>query len=162
MAAVAGGLVAGDDRGPCFLADAVVDPLCGLVAAAAVLEALVTGGRWLLSVALAPLAAAVAVGCIHGAGAAPHDVLLIPGPVVHALDARIARDHPCRIVAGLVRQAFQGHIVSGGDFDNRQQAAAEVAPVDGAIRCRHMPMPGAARWIGQLAQRYFMRPQILH
>jgi crotonobetainyl-CoA:carnitine CoA-transferase CaiB-like acyl-CoA transferase len=73
VAAVAGGLVAGDDRGPCFLADAVVDPLCGLVAAAAVLEALVTGGRWLLSVALAPLAAAVAGPAliVQGAPARP-------------------------------------------------------------------------------------------
>jgi hypothetical protein len=60
VAAVAGGLVARDDQGPCFLADAVADPVCGLVAAAAVLEALAGGGRWLLSVALAPLAAAVA------------------------------------------------------------------------------------------------------
>ena len=44
--------------GPCFLADAVADPLAGLVAAAAVMEALAAGGRWLLDVALAPLAAA--------------------------------------------------------------------------------------------------------
>jgi hypothetical protein len=73
VAAVAGGLVARDDRGPCFLADAVADPLCGLVAAAAVLEALVAGGRWLLSVALAPLAAAVAGPAlgVHGAPARP-------------------------------------------------------------------------------------------
>ena len=56
VAAVAGGLVARDDQGPCFLADAVVDPLCGLVAAAAVLEALSAGGRWLLSAAMAPMA----------------------------------------------------------------------------------------------------------
>ena len=47
-------------EGPCFLADAVTDPLSGLVAAAAVLEALAAGGRWLLDVAMAPLAAAVA------------------------------------------------------------------------------------------------------
>jgi hypothetical protein len=56
-AAVAGGLVAHDDLGPCFLADAVADPLAGLVAAAAVLEALNAGGRWLLDAAMAPLAA---------------------------------------------------------------------------------------------------------
>ena len=60
VAAVAGGLVARDDEGPCFLADAVTDPVAGLVAAAAVLEALAVGGRWLLDVAMAPLAAAVA------------------------------------------------------------------------------------------------------
>jgi hypothetical protein len=73
VAAVAGGLVARDDQGPCFLADAVADPLCGLVAAAAVLEALAAGGRWLLSAALAPLAAAVAgpVLVVDGASACP-------------------------------------------------------------------------------------------
>ena len=60
VAAVAGGLVACDDVGPCFLADAVTDPVAGLVAAAAVLDALAAGGRWLLDVAMAPLAAAVA------------------------------------------------------------------------------------------------------
>ena len=46
--------------GPCFLADAVADPLAGLVAAAAVLEALAAGGRWLIDAAMAPMAAAVA------------------------------------------------------------------------------------------------------
>jgi hypothetical protein len=73
VAAVAGGLVARDEQGLCFLADAVADPLCGLVAAAAVLEALAAGGRWLLSAALAPLAAAVAGPAlgVHGAPARP-------------------------------------------------------------------------------------------
>jgi crotonobetainyl-CoA:carnitine CoA-transferase CaiB-like acyl-CoA transferase len=56
-AAVAGGLVAGDDAGPCFLADAVADPLTGLITAAAVLEALSAGGHWLVDAAMAPMAA---------------------------------------------------------------------------------------------------------
>ncbi len=60
VAAAAGGLVAGDAQGPCFLADAVADPLTGLVTAAAVLEALGAGGRWLIDAAMAPMAAAVA------------------------------------------------------------------------------------------------------
>jgi hypothetical protein len=60
VAAVAGGLVAWEDGHPHFLADAVADPLSGLVAAAAVMEALAAGGRWLLGVAMAPLSAAVA------------------------------------------------------------------------------------------------------
>jgi crotonobetainyl-CoA:carnitine CoA-transferase CaiB-like acyl-CoA transferase len=59
-AAVAGGLVAWDDDGPCFCADAVADPATGLVAAAAALDALATGGRWLLDVALARVAAHLA------------------------------------------------------------------------------------------------------
>jgi crotonobetainyl-CoA:carnitine CoA-transferase CaiB-like acyl-CoA transferase len=61
-AAVSGGLVAqppGSD-GPCFVADAVADPLTGLVAAAAVLDACSSGGRVLLDVALARVAASVA------------------------------------------------------------------------------------------------------
>jgi hypothetical protein len=60
VAAVAGGLVSRDDDGPCFVADAVTDPITGLVGAAAVVAALATGHRWLLSAAMAPLAASVA------------------------------------------------------------------------------------------------------
>jgi crotonobetainyl-CoA:carnitine CoA-transferase CaiB-like acyl-CoA transferase len=56
-AAVAGGLVVWDDRGPCFCADAVADPTTGLAAAAATLTALRNGGRWLLDVSLAGTAA---------------------------------------------------------------------------------------------------------
>jgi hypothetical protein len=60
VAAVAGGLVAEDGGEPCFLADAVTDPLSGLVTAAAVLEALSRGGHWLIDSAMAPLAASAA------------------------------------------------------------------------------------------------------
>lgn len=60
VAAAAGGLVVWDDDGPCFVADAVTDPLTGLVAAAAVAEALAAGGRWMIDAAMAPLAASVA------------------------------------------------------------------------------------------------------
>jgi crotonobetainyl-CoA:carnitine CoA-transferase CaiB-like acyl-CoA transferase len=56
-AAVAGGLVVWDERGPCFCADAVADPTTGLAAAAATLMALRNGGRWLLDVSLAGTAA---------------------------------------------------------------------------------------------------------
>lgn len=59
-AAAAGGLVVGDDDGPCFLADAVADPLAGIAAARAVHAALAEGGTWLLDVALARVAASVA------------------------------------------------------------------------------------------------------
>lgn len=60
--AVAGGLVARDDRGPVFCADAVADPITGLLAAVAVLDRLAAGGRWLLDVALARNAALMATG----------------------------------------------------------------------------------------------------
>jgi hypothetical protein len=59
-AAVAGGLVAWDDAGPCFCADAIADPASGLLAATAVLTALRHGDRWLLDVALSGVAACLA------------------------------------------------------------------------------------------------------
>jgi len=59
-AAAAGGLVVRDDDGPCFLADAVADPLTGIAATRAVGEALAEGGTWLLDAALAGVAASVA------------------------------------------------------------------------------------------------------
>jgi crotonobetainyl-CoA:carnitine CoA-transferase CaiB-like acyl-CoA transferase len=59
-AAVAGGLVAFDADGPCFVADAVADPLTGVASAAAVVAALEQGGRWLLDASMAGVAAFVA------------------------------------------------------------------------------------------------------
>lgn len=55
-AAVAGGLVSWHGTQPCFCADAVADPTTGVVAAAATLDTLVAGGRWLLDVAMAGVA----------------------------------------------------------------------------------------------------------
>ena len=52
-AAAAGGLVVWHDDAPMFCADAVADPLTGLTAAGACLEALAGGGRWLLDVSMA-------------------------------------------------------------------------------------------------------------
>jgi CoA-transferase family III len=60
-AAAAGGLVAWDPDGACFVADAVADPLTGLLAAAGALGALAAGGTWLLDVSLARSAALAAV-----------------------------------------------------------------------------------------------------
>jgi hypothetical protein len=59
-AAVAGGLVVRDDSGPLFCADAVADPISGVVAAGAALEALASGQRVVLDVALSAVAAACA------------------------------------------------------------------------------------------------------
>lgn len=59
-AAVAGGLVAWEEDQPYFCADAVADPATGLLAATAILDALATGGRWLLDVALSRTAAYLA------------------------------------------------------------------------------------------------------
>ena len=59
-AAVAGGLVAWWQGTPCFVGDAVADPLTGIAGAAAVLDALRDGGRWLIDCNLAGVAAYVA------------------------------------------------------------------------------------------------------
>ena len=62
-AAVAGGLVACDgDGAPVFCADAAADPASGLVAAAAIVDRLAAGGRWLVDVALARTASFLAAG----------------------------------------------------------------------------------------------------
>lgn len=57
-AAVAGGLVAWSADGPLFAGDALADPLTGLAAAAATLDALAAGRRALVDTALAGVAAA--------------------------------------------------------------------------------------------------------
>ena len=64
-AAAAGGLVAWDERGPCFVADAVADPLTGVAAAAAAVAGLAAaragaGERVVVDAALARVAAWVA------------------------------------------------------------------------------------------------------
>jgi crotonobetainyl-CoA:carnitine CoA-transferase CaiB-like acyl-CoA transferase len=55
-AAVAGGLVAWDDLGPCFCGDAIADPLTGLAASAAVTAALDSDGAWVIEASMADLA----------------------------------------------------------------------------------------------------------
>jgi CoA-transferase family III len=74
-AAVAGGLVVADEAGPCFCADAAADPAAGLVAAAACLDALAVGGRWLVDVAMAGVAAFLA-----GPTLSPDPDSLVDGP----------------------------------------------------------------------------------
>jgi hypothetical protein len=59
-AAAGGGLVAWEDGEPRFCADAVGDPVTGLTAAAATLEAVERGGRWLVEVALSAVSAHLA------------------------------------------------------------------------------------------------------
>jgi hypothetical protein len=59
-AAVAGGLVADEEGQPRFCGDAIADPLAGLTAAGACQQALTAGGRWLLDVSMAAVAADLA------------------------------------------------------------------------------------------------------
>jgi crotonobetainyl-CoA:carnitine CoA-transferase CaiB-like acyl-CoA transferase len=58
-AAVAGGLVAWWRETPCFVGDAIADPLTGIAGAVAVRDALRQGGRWLIDCNLAGVAAYV-------------------------------------------------------------------------------------------------------
>ncbi len=73
-AAVAGGLVSGPVDEPVFCADAVADPMAGLIAAAGVLDALVDGGRWMLEVPMVGVAAHLAGPALP----APDDVTPMP------------------------------------------------------------------------------------
>ncbi len=61
-AAVSAGLVAYDDSGPVFCADAVTDPITGLLGAVTALELLASGDRWLVDLSLARTASWVANG----------------------------------------------------------------------------------------------------
>jgi crotonobetainyl-CoA:carnitine CoA-transferase CaiB-like acyl-CoA transferase len=73
-AAAAGGLVVWEGDEPRFCADAAADPLTGLAAATACLEALATDGTWLLDVSMAAVAADAAgptVAAPAGVNAAP-------------------------------------------------------------------------------------------
>ena len=58
-AAVAGGLTAGDEQGPCFCGDAIADPLSGLASTVAVLGALMTDGAWVIDTSMADIAGAL-------------------------------------------------------------------------------------------------------
>lgn len=58
-ASAAGGLVGWVEGAPTFLADALADPITGLVAAATAVQLVERGGRWLVDVALARVAASM-------------------------------------------------------------------------------------------------------
>ncbi|BBY27421.1 CoA transferase [Mycolicibacterium sediminis] len=88
-AAVAGGLVG---RGPVFCGDAIADPLTGLHAALAVVEALHRGGGEEVRVAMADVAATyAALPLTDGTGPVLAPVAPRPTPPAAALDADHAR-----------------------------------------------------------------------
>ncbi len=64
-AAAAGGLVVWKDQVPLFCADALADPVTGLTAADACVQALAAGGRWLLDVSMAAVSAALTGPTLH-------------------------------------------------------------------------------------------------
>ncbi|MGK2867842.1 MAG: CoA transferase [Mycobacterium sp.] len=83
-AAVAGGLVEYDTAGPLFVGDAIADPLTGLHAAAAVVDALARGGGELIEMSMSATAAGYA-GFVGGAIREPIEPE--PGPSASALGA---------------------------------------------------------------------------
>ncbi len=103
-AAVAGGLVVYDDAGPCFCADAVADPITGMVAAAAVRDALASGRRWLIDAAMSRAAAAFA------------------GPTLPVDDAALTSAAPPRARATTARAAPLGR-------DTRSVLASDPADI---------------------------------
>ena len=97
-AAVAGGLVSWDGDGPVFCADAVADPTTGLVAAAAVVDALSRGGSWMLDVSLVGVAAHLAGPTLP---IAPDTVAAPPQARVAASWAPRFGEHTAEVLAGL-------------------------------------------------------------
>ncbi len=89
-AAVAGGLVMSGDGGPIFCGDAIADPLSGLAATAAVLDALASGGGVVVDVSMAAVASVYA--------ALPDDDVTHCGyrpPVVTAHAHELGADNAC-------------------------------------------------------------------
>ena len=82
-AAAAGGLVVWSGDEPMFCADAVADPLSGLAAADACLDALGSGGRWLLDVSMAAVSAGLSGPTLPG-----HEDLVVQPPRARAVGAR--------------------------------------------------------------------------
>ena len=96
-AAVAGGLVVWQGSEPYFCCDAIADPISGITATAAVLSALVAGGRWHLDVAMSTVAADMAgptvpvpAGTFAKAPRAP--VSSYPAPVMGADTQRVLNE----------------------------------------------------------------------
>jgi hypothetical protein len=92
-AAAAGGLLAGDDLGPCFCGDAIADPLSGLASALAVLAALAEGGSWVIDASMADIAGGLTGPALSVAGLATPPPALPVGagrPAVHPFGADTA------------------------------------------------------------------------
>ena len=91
--AVAGGLVGWLPDGPCFLADAVADPVAGLTAAATVVDLVEAGSGAIVDVSLARVAA----GCASaGAGTSRATESADPGPGDSATRGSLRPERPQR------------------------------------------------------------------
>jgi crotonobetainyl-CoA:carnitine CoA-transferase CaiB-like acyl-CoA transferase len=86
-AAVAGGLVGWAANEPTFCGDAIADPLTGLTAAHAVVEALSRGGGRLIEIAMAEVAATYAALPMVADGPDAHQIRSVTGMRAHDLGA---------------------------------------------------------------------------
>lgn len=89
-AAVAGGLIAGNEAAPVFCADAIADPTTGLLAAAAVLSAIDAGITGHIAVSLARTAAHLAAGVRRHPTIAPAPDVVAAPPRSRSLRGRAA------------------------------------------------------------------------
>jgi hypothetical protein len=83
-AAVAGGLVAWDELGPCFCGDAIADPVTGLAATAAVLGALDSSHGWSIEASMADLSGGLAGPALPVTGLHPTPPVLRGPPTAPA------------------------------------------------------------------------------
>ncbi|MEO7428383.1 MAG: CoA transferase [Acidimicrobiales bacterium] len=100
-AAVAGGLVCWAGERPLFCADAVADPLTGLVAAAGIIDALAAGGQWLLDLSMAEVATFFAGPTLP----VPRDVGPVDPPRARVASGRgpLLGEHTAAVLAGVGR-----------------------------------------------------------
>lgn len=93
-AAVAGGLIGRDGAGkPVFCADAIADPLTGIEAAVAVVDALARGGGEVITFALAAVAAGYAALPLHPAPAGEPAVLPPRRPLIAGTGPALGADN---------------------------------------------------------------------
>ena len=90
-AAVAGGLVNVDERGPLFCGDAIGDPLTALAGTAAVLDALARGGGVIIDVSMAAVAAGYADLPDRGVAECEARLPELPAEPAHELGADNSR-----------------------------------------------------------------------
>jgi hypothetical protein len=144
-AAAAGGLVARTDGGPCFVADAVADPLAGIAAAAAARVALEDGRRWLLDVAMASVAAHVAEGAEGERWIAATDVAAAPtAPSIPGRGPHLG-EHTAEVLAELAAAgpAFVPLASPERPGAKRPSRSPDAAPPDRSPDSP--PRPGAKR-----------------
>jgi hypothetical protein len=99
-AAVAGGLVSFGHTGPVFCGDAIADPLTGLAATSAVLDALASGGGVVIDVAMAATAAAYA-------GDGPFETVQTHAPTLPSSPA-----HELGADSGRVRELIESRLAA--------------------------------------------------